>query len=277
MATSDRSGGGSCSTQGGDFDVLDLAPERVWITFRARCSSGDGPSVFGEVRYGEALTGDVLTVPTRMTWSAQPLGETNDPVPLTVVNLGQQTLDLQAARTIGVNAADFSVAPLGACVTIAPAAGCNVNLTFQPAALGAKSATLALSDSRGGHTIDLTGSTRPGPQLATAPLPQNNHYPTCGVTMGVTGADSVAFSWGEECSPQGSFHDYRGHYLIRGALGTVPPQVEADGFARRSAGLFAISRFVEALEGLLGVRVDVVPEGPLRSCVPARVEPDLVA
>ena len=81
MATSDRSGGGSCSTHGGDFDVLDLAPERVWSTFRARCSSGDGPSVFGEVRYGEALTGDVLTVPTRMTWSAQPLGETNDPVP----------------------------------------------------------------------------------------------------------------------------------------------------------------------------------------------------
>jgi hypothetical protein len=228
---SDQSGGGACSYQAGDFDVLDLTPDRVWITFRARCATADGPSVFGEVRQGEPVDGDVLIVPTRLTWSAQQLGETNDPVPVSLVNLGEQELQVSDVRATGTDAGDFTVAPIGSCAVIASGAGCNVNVTFQPAALGARSGTLAVSDSRGGHTVDLTGSGRPGPQLATTPRPQNNHFPTCNVTMAATGPDSVAFSWRDECDPhQGYFFDYRAHYLIRGALGTVPPQVEADGF-----------------------------------------------
>lgn len=233
MRINDMSSGGACSYQSGDFDVLDLGPDRVWITFRARCMPNEGPSVFGEVRFGESVVGDVLTVPTRLTWSAQQLGETNDPVPVSLVNLGDQPLHVSDVRAQGTDAADFTVAPVGPCATIAAGTGCNVGVTFQPAALGARAATLAVADSRGGHTVDLTGSGRPGPVLATTPRPEHNHFPTCDVKMGATGPDSVAFSWGHECDPRqgATFYDYRAHYLIRGAVGTVPPQVEADGFA----------------------------------------------
>ncbi|HUR47942.1 MAG TPA: choice-of-anchor D domain-containing protein [Acidimicrobiales bacterium] len=231
VITISEGSGGACQTQSGQFDVLDLAPDRVWITFIATCSSGEGPSVFGEVRSGEPVDGDVLTVPTRMPWSAQQVGETNDPVPITLVNLGEQGLPVSDVRATGTDAADFTVAPLGTCAVIASGDGCNVSVTFQPAELGPRSATLTVTDSRGGHTVDLTGSGRPGPQLATTPKPEYNHFPTCNVRMGATGPDSVAFSWGEECSSQSYFYDYAAHYLIRGALGTAAPQVEADGFA----------------------------------------------
>lgn len=249
MAISDYGGGGACSTQAGDFDVLDLAPDRVWITFRATCSQGEGPSVFGEIRSGLSTVGDVVTVPTRLTWSAQQLGETNDPVSVSLVNLGEQQLSVSDVRTTGGNAADFTAAPVGTCAVIASAAGCHLKVTFQPAELGPRSTTLSVSDSRGGRTIDLTGSGRPGPQLSTVPRPEHNHFPTCNVVMGATGPDSVSFSWGDECDPhQGAtFYDYRAHYLIRGAVGTVPPQVEADGFHvysghGRSASIVALQR-----------------------------------
>jgi predicted nucleotidyltransferase len=63
------------------------------------------------------------------------------------------------------------------------------------------------------------------------------------------------------------------------ARGEDGPDSDLDLMVRlpEGAGLFAIGRFAEELEELLGVRVDVVPEGTLKKRVQARVEPELMA
>jgi len=219
-------------TQYGEFDIHDLAADRLWVTFYASGGDENGPGIFGEVRFGEPVTGDVLTIPTRMQWTPQAVGETNDPIPLTLVNLGAADLKVTDARPGGTNAADLTVGPVGGCAVISPGAGCALNVTFQPTAVGARSAAVAITDSRGGHTFDLSGTAKPGPQLATTPPGPNTHFPTCNYQGTAAGPNSMKFSWADECDPhQGYFPDYQAHFLIRGSFGSNnPAKAEADGF-----------------------------------------------
>lgn len=63
------------------------------------------------------------------------------------------------------------------------------------------------------------------------------------------------------------------------ARGEDGPNSDLDLMVRppEGSGLFAIGRFAEELEALLGVEVDVVPEGTLKPRLRSRVEQDLVA
>lgn len=64
---------------------------------------------------------------------------------LTMVNIGPGSVTLQQLRLVGAQAADFSLGGAGTCTTSAPlaqGASCTLVLAFQPAAVGARSATL---------------------------------------------------------------------------------------------------------------------------------------
>jgi hypothetical protein len=88
-----------------------------------------------------------------------PGGATGSAV-INIANAGTQNLQVSAPAITGPNAADFTIAPATA-QTIAPAANQNYNVTFDPGATGARSATVTFTTNDPAHptiTVCLTGN-----------------------------------------------------------------------------------------------------------------------
>ncbi|MGB8322499.1 MAG: choice-of-anchor D domain-containing protein, partial [Candidatus Acidiferrum sp.] len=91
-----------------------------------------------------------------LTFAAQIVG-TSSLLPVTISNNGNVTLTIASISISGVNAADLTQAnTCGA--SVAPSANCTVNVTFNPASGGLRSATLTITDNAGTQTISLTGT-----------------------------------------------------------------------------------------------------------------------
>jgi hypothetical protein len=77
----------------------------------------------------------------------------------TVKNTGGSTLTISALTMGGANPAEFT--RKGTCVansTLAAGASCTVTITFKPAAVGTRSASVAVTTSAGSLTLSLTGT-----------------------------------------------------------------------------------------------------------------------
>jgi len=59
---------------------------------------------------------------------------------------------------LGANPADFAIAANTCNTTLGPSTSCTLSITFKPAASGARTATLSLTDSAGTQTAALTGA-----------------------------------------------------------------------------------------------------------------------
>src|SRR5262249_13185248 len=83
--------------------------------------------------------------PTSVDFGAQPSGTTSDPRTVTLTNTGSATLSISSIAVTGPNSADFSrTTTCGA--TLAPAASCQVTVTFTPASTGARTASITIAD-----------------------------------------------------------------------------------------------------------------------------------
>jgi hypothetical protein len=97
--------------------------------------------------------------PTSEAFGVQLINTTSTARTVTLANTGNSTLSITSISFTGTNAADFTRTTTCG-TTLAAGASCNISVTFRPAATGARSANLSVTDNAPGspHTIPLTGT-----------------------------------------------------------------------------------------------------------------------
>jgi hypothetical protein len=108
---------------------------------------------------GAATQTTVSLSPLSISFTNQLVGTASQPVAVTLTNSGTGALMTTSISFSGANPADFL--EQDTCKsTIAPAAECTVNVTFRPAAVGARSANLVLGDNAANspQSIPVTGA-----------------------------------------------------------------------------------------------------------------------
>ena len=94
---------------------------------------------------GTATQAAISISPSAANFANQLVGSASPPLAITVTNSGTGVLQVGAISFSGPNSADF--VEKDTCKgTVAPPANCVINVTFTPAALGARTATLTLTD-----------------------------------------------------------------------------------------------------------------------------------
>jgi hypothetical protein len=94
-----------------------------------------------------------------LAFGNQPVGVTSARQTLTLLNSGGSTLDIMSITVTGTNSADFH--EHNNCGQKLPAGeSCNINVTFQPTTVGARSASVAVADDAEGspHSVGLAGT-----------------------------------------------------------------------------------------------------------------------
>jgi hypothetical protein len=115
--------------------------------------------------------------PTGLTFAAQDTGTTSAAQTIKVTNTGDAPLSISGTAITGADGGDFAIpkaADTCAAASLDPGATCSVDVTFSPAAAGAKTASVSISDNAKGspHTVALTGTaTKPAPAPPAAAAP----------------------------------------------------------------------------------------------------------
>ncbi|HEV2349798.1 MAG TPA: choice-of-anchor D domain-containing protein [Terriglobia bacterium] len=97
--------------------------------------------------------------PPSLTFPSQSVGVAGAPQVIKLANLGSATLNIWEVAFLGTNASDFSrTSTCGS--TLAAGNSCTISVTFTPAATGARTASLVVSDDGGGspQSVLLAGS-----------------------------------------------------------------------------------------------------------------------
>ena len=97
---------------------------------------------------------------TSLMFGNQPLGSLSATQTVAFTNTWTSPVAITSILVTGNNASDFrQTNTCGA--SVAPGGACTISVTFTPAALGARSATLAINDAGGQHSVALTGTGTP--------------------------------------------------------------------------------------------------------------------
>jgi Beta-propeller repeat/Abnormal spindle-like microcephaly-assoc'd, ASPM-SPD-2-Hydin len=137
------------STQSTDFPTLN--------PFQA-ANAGNGDGFVAEI---SQATAPVLSLPVNsLTFGNVLVGTSSSPMSLTLSNTGTAGLIFTSFVFGGTDPGDFSETNNCLDTTIAPGASCTVNVTFKPAATGARSATITANSnaSNGDLTASLSGT-----------------------------------------------------------------------------------------------------------------------
>jgi hypothetical protein len=111
----------------------------------AYTGSGGSPQTVGLIGSGQSATPFTVS-PSTLTFAAQNLTTTSAAQAVNVYNSGGTAVTISSVQVTGANAADFTA--VNGCGSSVPAGGhCVVTVTFSPAATGARTATLTLTDS----------------------------------------------------------------------------------------------------------------------------------
>jgi len=129
--------------------------------------------------------------PTSLGFGNQPLTTTSTPMTVTLTNTGTAALTINSFAASG----DFAATSTGASAcptspaTLAAGANCTINVTFTPAALGARTGTLSVADNSGvgPQTVPLSGNGTAAPDFGlTGPAGTQNVKPGNTLTFTVT-------------------------------------------------------------------------------------------
>jgi hypothetical protein len=101
--------------------------------------------------------------PTSLGFAPQFVDTTSAPKTVTLTNLGGTPLRIEGLTLGGTDAGDFAIQSGSTCAvggTVAGEGTCTINLAFKPSTAGARSATLAISDSdpASPQTVSLSGT-----------------------------------------------------------------------------------------------------------------------
>lgn len=157
-----------------------------------------------------SLTGTGMSAPTpaaaltatTLAFNNQVLGTTSTAKTVAISNTGTATLTLGAITITGANPGDFmSTNCSGA--SVAPGANCTISVTFTPAALNTRSATLGIPSNAAGspHNVALTGNGTAAPAPAVTLTPTslafgNQTTGTTSATKTITLANSGSAALG---------------------------------------------------------------------------------
>ena len=107
---------------------------------------------------GVPLTGTGIGVPqaslstTTLAFGNQAIGVVSAPLKVTLTNTGSGPLTVASLKVSGTNATEFTATSTTCPGTLAISANCVISVTFKPTALGARSATLTITDNSGNVT-----------------------------------------------------------------------------------------------------------------------------
>ena len=90
-----------------------------------------------------------------LSFAPQTLGATSLAVPVTITNTGSATLIVSSAA-ITTGATDFAAA--GSCTNVAPAASCNLQVTFAPSLAAVRDGQLTINTNAGNRVVTLSGA-----------------------------------------------------------------------------------------------------------------------
>jgi len=154
----------------------------------------------------------VVVSPPSLSFSNQPTGTTSAPQTVTLTNNESTALTVTTVSINGGNASDF--AETDNCVgTLSAGASCSINVTFTPAATGARMASLAISNNLSSSPVPvpLAGGGIPPPTVSVTPsnisfpsqyvgtsgLPQNVTLTNNGVSpLNITGVTASPSDFG---------------------------------------------------------------------------------
>jgi hypothetical protein len=102
----------------------------------------------------------VTLTPTSLTFAATAVGSTTAAQVVTVKNTGTTTLNLTSETITGTNVTSFLKSATTCAATLAAGASCTVSVEFKPAAAGALTANLSITDNAAGtpQLVKLTGT-----------------------------------------------------------------------------------------------------------------------
>ena len=101
------------------------------------------------------LSSTVLVLSAIVVFADQVLGTTSPTQPVTLTNYGTTPLSITGVTITGASAGDF--AQTNSCGgSVAPGASCMVDVTFAPAKIGTRAATLSITDSAPGGSQNVT-------------------------------------------------------------------------------------------------------------------------
>ncbi len=158
---------------------------------------GDGGTTNFHLTFS-ATTGPIATLsPSPVPFGNQRVNTTGTAVTVTLTNSGTSTLMLTASNAVtitGTNASDFTIASGTTCTNNASVAAnggtCFINLTFKPGAVGARTATLTVTDNASPTTQSVTlNGTGIAPIATVTPSPLafgNQRKGTTSAAMAVT-------------------------------------------------------------------------------------------
>jgi hypothetical protein len=133
-------------------------------------------TIYGNVAGGQATallsgTGNpaapVVLTPITLTFPSTTISATVQAKNITISNTGATSVGLQ---TPVVSGADFAITANTCGSTLGPGTGCTVSIAFTPAASGARSGTLSITDDVGTQTASLSGIGTSPATDALAPL-----------------------------------------------------------------------------------------------------------
>src|SRR2546422_10943 len=105
----------------------------------------------------------VTLAPTNLAFGTQRLSTTSPVQTVTLTNSGTATLSITSIVLAGLNPGDFAIAAGNTCPTgagsVAPGASCTISISFTPAATGARTATVTITDDAAGspQLVSLVG------------------------------------------------------------------------------------------------------------------------
>jgi hypothetical protein len=142
-----------------DFDVSGSTINRVWIDYEIHCDYGPLAS-YGEIRINEPGDPDVYVAPANAFFPDRyPGAPSPRTLPIWVQNTSGSAVALGAAAIQDDTEGVFRVAHDGCARSLAPGAGCTVDVDFLPQSAGDKAARLVLpaGTAAGQYVVPLSG------------------------------------------------------------------------------------------------------------------------
>jgi len=122
-------------------------------------NAGSSPQTISLTGTGASAAAVAGLSPSNLTFGSQPITTSSAPQTITLSNTGSAALNITGLALAGTNAGDF--AQTNTCGSSVAASGsCSISVTFTPAATGARTAAVSISDNATGspQTVSLSGT-----------------------------------------------------------------------------------------------------------------------
>ena len=115
------------------------------------------PQTISVTGSGAPAAPTMLLSPSGLAFSSQVVSTTSTTQFVEVTNNSASSVTGIAIATSGTNASDFTISGNGCTATLAASSECSFNVGFKPAAAGARTAAVTITDSAGTQTVTLAG------------------------------------------------------------------------------------------------------------------------